>query len=262
MHYGQGDIQFDRVSKGYDYYGTVVNTAARIESVCHGGQVGVSQGVFDAVHKDLPEVVWADLGVQPLRGLGQGIQLYQALPEGPLASRTFPPLRLDRQQDKEDKEALEGALEVVTAVQSHESSMGTGTAKPNSVAPAASVVSTENWRWVETHPLVMHGDISVDELRKDYAVAFCTLSTLLTTQTDRVREQTLRILCERLHVPNHGAHGATLTHTLCGLVQRVLPATVVNAQQLLRGCLTRQNSKQSSPASPALTLQATSFRNT
>eukprot|EP00667_Euglena_gracilis_P001830 EG_transcript_1833 len=99
MHYGQGDIQFDRVSKGYDYYGTVVNTAARIESVCHGGQVGVSQEVFDAVHKDLPEVVWVDLGVQPLRGLGQGIHLYQALPEGPLASRTFPPLRLDRQQD-------------------------------------------------------------------------------------------------------------------------------------------------------------------
>lgn len=45
-----------------DYYGTVVNVAARIESVCHGGQVGVSQAVYDAVHHSLGNVVWDDLG--------------------------------------------------------------------------------------------------------------------------------------------------------------------------------------------------------
>eukprot|EP00667_Euglena_gracilis_P002119 EG_transcript_2119 len=60
IHYGLGDIQLDPVSQGYDYYGTVVNTAARIESVCHGGQIGVSQAVYDAVCHDLPEVVWED----------------------------------------------------------------------------------------------------------------------------------------------------------------------------------------------------------
>ena len=43
MHYGYGDIKLDPTTKGYDYYGTVVNTAARIESVCHGGQIGISQ---------------------------------------------------------------------------------------------------------------------------------------------------------------------------------------------------------------------------
>lgn len=45
-----------------DYYGTVVNVAARIESVCHGGQVGVSQAVYDAVHHSLGNVAWDDLG--------------------------------------------------------------------------------------------------------------------------------------------------------------------------------------------------------
>eukprot|EP00667_Euglena_gracilis_P005832 EG_transcript_5869 len=48
IHYGHGDIKLDPVSRGYDYYGTVVNTAARIKSVCHGGQTGVSAAVFEA----------------------------------------------------------------------------------------------------------------------------------------------------------------------------------------------------------------------
>lgn len=48
-----------------------------------------------------------------LVGGGVSVLSLRATSEGPLASRTFPPLRLDRQQDKEDKEALEGALEVV-----------------------------------------------------------------------------------------------------------------------------------------------------
>ena len=43
IHCGYGEIRYDPVTKRYDYYGTVVNTAARIESVCHGGQIGISQ---------------------------------------------------------------------------------------------------------------------------------------------------------------------------------------------------------------------------
>ena len=29
LHYGKGDIAFDEVAKGYDYYGSVVNAASR-----------------------------------------------------------------------------------------------------------------------------------------------------------------------------------------------------------------------------------------
>eukprot|EP00667_Euglena_gracilis_P034718 EG_transcript_61338 len=43
IHYGLGEVTYDEVSKGYDYYGTVVNAAARIESIAHGGQVVVSE---------------------------------------------------------------------------------------------------------------------------------------------------------------------------------------------------------------------------
>eukprot|EP00667_Euglena_gracilis_P004994 EG_transcript_5023 len=81
IHYGHGDIKLDPVSKGYDYYGTVVNTAAGIESVCHGGQTGVSAAVFEALGGQCPGAVWADLGEQPLRGLAEPIRLYQVLPE-------------------------------------------------------------------------------------------------------------------------------------------------------------------------------------
>ena len=42
LHYGQANIILDEVTKGYDYYGTVVNAASRIESVAHGAQVSLS----------------------------------------------------------------------------------------------------------------------------------------------------------------------------------------------------------------------------
>ena len=46
IHYGVGDIIYDPVVKGYDYQGAVVNTATRMLSLCHGGQVCIrcSQG--------------------------------------------------------------------------------------------------------------------------------------------------------------------------------------------------------------------------
>eukprot|EP00668_Euglena_longa_P010897 GGOE01013212.1.p1 GENE.GGOE01013212.1~~GGOE01013212.1.p1 ORF type:complete len:370 (-),score=105.86 GGOE01013212.1:258-1325(-) len=262
IHFGLGDIQFDDVTKAYDYYGTVVNTAARIESACHGGQVGVSQEVFDAVQDSLSDVVWCDLGCQPLRGLTEGTHLFQALPAGPLACRKFPPLRLDRQQDKDDSVEME-----IVGAMPPEVSMAAGSVKTNSIVPTSSAMSMENWRWVETHPLVMQGSVSAEELKRDYIIVSSTLSTLLTTQSEKFRQEMVHHLCERLHVTNFGVQGSMLLRTLRGLTQRVLPATVVNAQQQLRSCLTRQNSKLSppaspalTPASPALTLQATSFR--
>eukprot|EP00667_Euglena_gracilis_P000635 EG_transcript_635 len=101
IHYGCGDIKLDPVSHGYDYYGTVVNTAARIESVCHGGQVCVSEAVYRLVHGHVPGTVWTDLGSHVLRGLKEPLHLYQVLPEGALAERRFPPLRLNRVDNRE-----------------------------------------------------------------------------------------------------------------------------------------------------------------
>eukprot|EP00667_Euglena_gracilis_P001918 EG_transcript_1919 len=254
VHYGLGDIQLDPVTKGYDYYGTTVNTAARIESVCHGGQVGVSDVVYGAVRDSLSDVVWADLGPQPLRGLTEPIKLFQALPAGPLAGRTFPALRLHKQDTAQ--EVMDAELEIVTVGMSQQSSMLPAGAKSNSVAPAVSVSANstvDSWRWAETHPLVLRGDVGLEEVRLHFAVVYATLSTLLTTQTERARDQMVSSLCERLHVPNFGVKGLTLQRTLRGLVFRVLPATVVSAQQQLQR---RRNSKMSmsSPLSPELPL--------
>eukprot|EP00667_Euglena_gracilis_P002204 EG_transcript_2203 len=96
IHYGPGEVRFDSVARGYDYYGTVVNTAARICSVGHGGQLLISDAVHLALRRAVPDSVWTDLGRHPLAGLPDAVQLWQGLPEGPLARRTFPPLRLEK----------------------------------------------------------------------------------------------------------------------------------------------------------------------
>ena len=77
LHYGKGEAQYDAVTKGYDYYGTVVNAAARIESVCHGGQVGVSEAFWEAVGGSFAGTTVVDLGDNELRGLNGPLRLYQ-----------------------------------------------------------------------------------------------------------------------------------------------------------------------------------------
>eukprot|EP00742_Colponemidia_sp_Colp-10_P009599 GILJ01010484.1.p1 GENE.GILJ01010484.1~~GILJ01010484.1.p1 ORF type:complete len:1095 (+),score=157.37 GILJ01010484.1:431-3286(+) len=97
VHYGMGDIRKDPVSLGYDYYGTVVNTAARVEGVGHGGQVLLTEAAFDALSDNFVskhEVQVIDMGPQPLRGLDTDVQLRQLLPNK-FAGRRFAPLRLD-----------------------------------------------------------------------------------------------------------------------------------------------------------------------
>jgi hypothetical protein len=107
IHYGQGEIKHDPVTLGYDYYGTVVNTAARVEGVGNGGQVLLTEAAYEAALKDDAfkeiEASVTEVGPQPLRGLDQPIPLYQVVPTA-LKGREFPPLRLDIEHDASDSE--------------------------------------------------------------------------------------------------------------------------------------------------------------
>ena len=86
LHSGQCE------ERGGDYFGPVVNRAARLEAVAYGGQLVVSRVTAELVQEWLPEqVTLRDLGDHRLKDLGRAERVFQVCCEGlPLE---FPPLR-------------------------------------------------------------------------------------------------------------------------------------------------------------------------
>lgn len=75
-----------------DYFGPVLNRAARIMAAAHGGQVLVSQAVADAVAGRLPaRAALRALGAVRLRDLDEPLPVHQLL--HPALREAFPPLR-------------------------------------------------------------------------------------------------------------------------------------------------------------------------
>eukprot|EP00668_Euglena_longa_P009169 GGOE01011062.1.p1 GENE.GGOE01011062.1~~GGOE01011062.1.p1 ORF type:complete len:1207 (-),score=363.43 GGOE01011062.1:1194-4682(-) len=232
IHYGTGNIKRDPVSQGYDYYGTVANIASRIESVCHGGQVGVSEAVHRAVGGQMAGSVWTDLGLHVLRGLSEPQHLYQVLPEGVLAERRFPPLRISRVDGREEAFGEE-TNDIPDAANTFPPFLEQVKVKKQTVVPYndSPLSYCAAGKWVECHPLVIRGETTAEELRKHYAILQTGLSTLLSSQAKLVKQQMLRQLCDRMHVPDCGAEGPLLDKTLHGLIGRLLPATIVQQAQ-------------------------------
>eukprot|EP00667_Euglena_gracilis_P008824 EG_transcript_8949 len=252
IHYGLGDIKLDPISKGYDYYGTVVNTAARIESVCHGGQTGVSAAVFEALGGHCPGAVWADLGSQPLRGLAEPIQLYQALPEGALSRRRFPPLRIDRE------DGWEAAL-VEAQPPSPDAASGPFTKfLPGVVPPTTGSTQEPSFWWIEHHPLVAQGRVSSEDLRWHHHVLQTGLATLLAQLAGAARQDLAWELCTFFHVPNHGSDGPLLLRTLDGLVRRTLPGLLLQQPEPRRASVESTVASHDAPGSRLRLPSATS----
>eukprot|EP00668_Euglena_longa_P030422 GGOE01037906.1.p1 GENE.GGOE01037906.1~~GGOE01037906.1.p1 ORF type:complete len:426 (-),score=134.55 GGOE01037906.1:85-1248(-) len=229
IHYGMGEIALDPVSKGYDYYGTVVNTAARVKAVCHGGQIGITQSVYDALKGEFPGTVWGDLGEQLLRGLTERVHLYQVVP-AELSERMFPPLRLERSanvavEDGPPSEDSRMGRSSVFRTLDRQRSMAQRTASFHSRATCSAALAAAT-SWMESHPMVRSGQLTAEDLAVRYLTVLKALTTLLETQTQRVRQAALRSFCEQLHVRNVGSDGPGLEETLHGLVQRVLPAAL------------------------------------
>jgi adenylate cyclase len=123
LHWGVGSVKLDPVSQGYDYYGTVVNTAARVEGVGNGGQVLATKDMFDQLEReqfDFSQVAVTPLGPQPLRGLDAPIPLFQLCPLT-LKSRQFNALRLDVEIVHEDESEFSDAGKSVLSAGSHSS---------------------------------------------------------------------------------------------------------------------------------------------
>ncbi|KAG5490203.1 hypothetical protein JKF63_00322 [Porcisia hertigi] len=89
IHFGPTKVVFDKVTKGYDYYGDTVNTAARTESIGCGGQVICTLNVVEALTiNDRRTVELLSLGPHQLRGVSAPVYLYELRT---VAGRVFPP---------------------------------------------------------------------------------------------------------------------------------------------------------------------------
>ena len=91
VHTGRPECRRDPTTGRMDYFGPMVNRAARIGSAAHGGQVLVGAATWDRLA--LPggaEVT--DLGEHRLKGLSQAEHLRSVVPQE-LARRSFPPPR-------------------------------------------------------------------------------------------------------------------------------------------------------------------------
>lgn len=81
-----------------DYFGPVVNIAARIEAAAHGGQIVLSRECLDCITESEEGIEFRDLGSHYLRGLSSPHQLFQVVGSG--LTDDFPPLRTESKPDK------------------------------------------------------------------------------------------------------------------------------------------------------------------
>jgi len=98
IDFGDGQVRFDNVSKGFDYYGTCVNAAARIEALGHGGQILASAEVMEHLTESFlrEEKICVDyLGTHLLRGLVDPVNLFMLAPKR-FFGREYDELRLEQ----------------------------------------------------------------------------------------------------------------------------------------------------------------------
>ena len=180
---GMGDIKFDEVTKGYDYYGTVANIAARTESSGHGGQIVMTEFTLDALKSSssgdaISGFLISPVGATTLRGVPEPVMLHQVLS---VAGRKFLDVKtaedddMDRGDDTDDSEAAKGLPVdgVAGEIQSVNSSHGIG-----------GKYKENDWTGI--------------------SIGF--ISILFSPSTVESRRSMLNSLCERWHVRVSGAH--------------------------------------------------------
>eukprot|EP00551_Chaetoceros_affinis_P009294 CAMPEP_0203685038 /NCGR_PEP_ID=MMETSP0090-20130426/48339_1 /ASSEMBLY_ACC=CAM_ASM_001088 /TAXON_ID=426623 /ORGANISM="Chaetoceros affinis, Strain CCMP159" /LENGTH=900 /DNA_ID=CAMNT_0050554221 /DNA_START=1 /DNA_END=2703 /DNA_ORIENTATION=- len=105
---GQVQIKYDKVAKGYDYYGPAINLAARIEDLGFGGQTLISSNVHDQLTDAVKLTTKISIiGELAIRGCAEPTLIYQVMPSS-LKDRRFQ--GTVRRRDSQDITMIESSL--------------------------------------------------------------------------------------------------------------------------------------------------------
>jgi len=196
IHYGVGDILYDEVANGYDYYGPVVNAAARIEHLGHGGQILVSETVLKVLKAPLDHrrLSVRRLGIQPLRGIDCPPPLFEVIPTS-LARRSYPPLRVKDLDDDLTLEDVDYRVEI-PVVQDNDapSAEGSSTLGSHSSNHDATSVSAEDI--AARHSLVKAGVLPAAQLAQHLVFVRDLLEDSLLPLGKQFQLSTLTSLCK------------------------------------------------------------------
>ena len=91
VHTGTPQCELDPVTGRTDYYGPMVNQAARVSGQAKGGQITISKDTFDEIRHDLRNLglpTISDAGLVELKGISKSIRIYGLVPEK-LSQRVF-----------------------------------------------------------------------------------------------------------------------------------------------------------------------------
>ena len=234
IHYGFGKIQKDEVTHGYDYYGTIVNTAARVEGVGHGGQTLVTDAVMKYLGEDyITHHKWScqSLGSQLLRGLDERVELIQLLPSS-LADRRFPPLRLDVEKDVAEvggdanADSDDGRAPSQHKLEAMALTMCADTFRSNRAAKRRAAAADGTYSEAGTN--ASHTSFVANPTARanvaDLMHQYQFLSSLLATSTDAWRRDALKNFAERWRVTGFNKKRASAAHNSNVLMQVALKA--------------------------------------
>lgn len=94
VHLGEPHCEPNPLTDRMDYFGPMVNRAARVSGAGHGGQVLLSNAVAEATTGMIEGTSRTDLGEHALKGLTAPERIWQLVPEE-LRERSFPPIRTE-----------------------------------------------------------------------------------------------------------------------------------------------------------------------
>ena len=222
FHTGSGEIKLDEVTKGYDYYGTVSNVAARTESTASGGQVLMTRASYDELvvsdSKLLNELTIRSLGKTSLKGVPDPVELFELVT---IQEREFPAL-----QPEDAAVPVHSGIEDSVATSNHPS-------VSVSAAPQARV-QWFSFSESETSSASSDGQLAPHGASEWSQLAATLMNTLFSVLSATFRKSVLEKLCQRWNV--HDEHHLAqpdlidvLARRIGGILKRklVLPKEIV-----------------------------------